>query len=59
MVFTSSLSPGDWVYSRALKIEQSQSPPFPVGWGAMVTNDSCIIDSIIEYEFVEKVLSNP
>ena len=30
-VFTSSLSPAGGAYSRALKAEKSQSPPFPVG----------------------------
>ena len=42
IVLTSSLSPGGGVYSRALKTEKSQSPPFPVGGGAVVTNDWCI-----------------
>ena len=39
MVLNSSLSPVVGVYSRALKTEKSQSPPFPVGGGAAVTND--------------------
>ena len=42
IVLTSSLSPGGGVYSKALKTEKSQSPPFPVGGGALVTNDWCI-----------------
>ena len=42
MVLTTSLSPGDGVYSRALKTKKSQFPPFPVGGGAVVTNDWCI-----------------
>ena len=42
MVLTSSLFPGGGVYSTALKTEKSQSPPFPVGGGALVTNDWCI-----------------
>ena len=42
-VLTSSLPPGCGAYSRALKAEMSYSPPFPVGGGAVVTNDWCII----------------
>ena len=42
-VLTSSLPPGCGAYSRALKAEISYSPPFPVGWGAEVSNDWCII----------------
>ena len=33
---------GDGAYSRALKAEKSYSTPFPVGGGAVVTNDWCI-----------------
>ena len=32
-VLTASLPPGGGAYSRALKAEKSQSPPFPVGGG--------------------------
>ena len=43
-VLTSSLPPGvgGGAYSRALKAKKSLSPPFPVGGGAVVTNDWCI-----------------
>ena len=41
-VLTSSSPPGGGAYSRALKAEKSLSPPFPVGGGAVVTNDLCI-----------------
>ena len=40
-VLTSSLPHGGGVYSIALKDEKSSSPPFPVGGGAVVTNDWC------------------
>ena len=40
---TSSLPPWGGAHSRALKAEKSRSPPFPVGGGAVVTNDWCII----------------
>ena len=42
-VLTSSLSPGGGAHSSALKAEKSQSLPVPVGGGALVTNDWCII----------------
>ena len=37
-----NLSPVAGVNSRALKIEKSETPPFPVGGGAVVTNGCCI-----------------
>ena len=43
MVLTSSLSFGSGVYSSALETEKSQSLPFPVDGGVVVTNDWCII----------------
>ena len=39
MVLISSLFPVGGVHSRALKTEKSQCPPFPVGGGAVITND--------------------
>ena len=38
-----SLPPVCAAYSRALKAEMPQSPPFPVGGRAVVTNDLCTI----------------
>ena len=38
-VVTISLSPQGGAYTRALKSEKSLSPPIPVGWGAVDTND--------------------
>ena len=46
MVLTSSLSPGDGVYSRTLKTEKSQSLPFPIGGAALITNGWCIWPNI-------------
>ena len=39
MILTSSLYPGEGVYSWALITEKSQNPLFSVGEGAVVTND--------------------
>ena len=43
IVLMSILSLGDGAYSRKLKTEKSLSRPFPVGGGAVVTNDWYII----------------
>ena len=42
-VFTSHMSPQCGNYSRALFCKKLLSPPIPVGGGAVVTNDWCII----------------
>ena len=42
-VGTISLSPQGGAFTRALKSENSLSPPTPVGGGAVDTNDWCII----------------
>ena len=42
MVLTFILSPVDGSIAGLKKTEKSQSPPFPVGGEAMVTNDWCI-----------------
>ena len=43
-VVTISLSLQGGAYTRALKSENSLSPPIPVGGGAVDTNDWCIND---------------
>ena len=40
---TISVSPQGGAHTRALKIEKLSAPLYPVGGGAMVTNDWCII----------------
>ena len=40
---TISRSPECWAFSRALMAEKLLSPLFPVGGGAVVTNDWCIM----------------
>ena len=42
MVVTISVSPHGGAYTRALKSEESLSPPIPVGGGAVDINDWCI-----------------
>ena len=44
-VVTISFSPQGGAYTRALKSEESLSPPIPIGAGAVDTNDWCIISA--------------
>ena len=48
-VVTISLSLQGMAYTRALKSEKSLSPPIPVGWGAVDTNDWCITIPYVYY----------
>ena len=50
---TLSRSPQYRAFSRAVMDEKSLSPLFPVGMGAVVTNDWCINCSVFTDKFVD------